>query len=490
MKRLLATTCLVHVGITVSSAAAGLTSSHTDFVLGTSLDISISGVDSTQADKTITIVRAEIARLEKLFSPKSDQSELARINRAKSPVAVSPDMIRLLENCQLWEDKTGNMLNCQLGSLQKLWQDAVVRNIEPDRIDVRKFTHESLSQQIRINPETGQVTRPEALLLDPTALAKGYILDRALEQARAASPNATGIKIDLGGDAVYWGTPDKKASWLVGIADPFAPSDNGDFLTALSLNSLAIASSGHNSRSYTIGRRSFSQILSPRDGWPVENAPAATVVAPDAMTADALATALTTMPIHEGLKLVNSLKGIEALIVAPDRRQFPSKDWHKLVAEKQKSLPTVWQGGKDFTIAYEIPDPQTGNYKSPYLSIWVTDSRKKLVRSLLLLGKRTRWMEENYVWWRRFGRKYDSIIDGISRPTRLPGHYNVNWDGRDDFGGVAGEGDYILHIEAAREHGGHDYRQIPLTLGAEKLILRQAAEGEIGALTLQFKPRG
>src|SRR3546814_17667215 len=68
-----------------------------------------------------------------------------------------------------------------------------------------------------------------------------------------------------------------------------------------------------------------------------------------------------------------------------------------------------------------------------------------------------RWIDSNYVWWRRYGRKIENVVDTTARPSRQPGRYHVVWDGLDDAGRRAGRGSYLLHVEAAREHGGHPY---------------------------------
>jgi len=61
--------------------------------------------------------------------------------------------------------------------------------------------------------------------------------------------------------------------------------------------------------------REVSHLIDPRTGEPVAHVLSATVVAPDAMTADALATAACVLPIHEARRLFDSLPGVEALWV-------------------------------------------------------------------------------------------------------------------------------------------------------------------------------
>ena len=484
MNRFKTTTFLTSLSLmagALSPAIAASTEEHRENILGTSFDMVVNGVSDKKAQEAIRAALEEISRLENIFSPTKADSELAALNGGETN--VSEDMAAVLRACEEWRIKTSGSLSCRLGEIKAIWKEAVNNNSTPNTERMKRLAGASSEAAFTL---AGNAVEAGTLKLDPTSLAKGYILDRALEAARRQAPAATGIKLDIGGDALYWGNADTQTNWQVGIANPFETADNAAYLATLSLSSKAVASSGHNTRTYSVEGADYSQIIDPKTGWPVTDAPAATVVANDAMTADALATALSVMPIKEGLKLINGMANVEALIVAPDGRQFPTNGWHKLQANSNQTAETLWENDFAFNIDFAIPEVDEGNYRRPYVGIWVTTPRKKLVRSLMLLGESRRWMEENYVWWRRYGRKFDSVVDGVSRPTRMPGRYNATWDGRDDFGKAIENGEYILHVEMAREHGGHTYKQIAIKIDETGFKLQQPAEGEIGDLTVFF----
>ena len=489
MSRLFCKTSLLALSSALTVTPLEATSDHRDHILGTSFDMTIHGVDQTKTQALFDETIAEIKRLETHFSPKNDDSELAAINKALATQTLSPDMTSLLNLCEAWREKTDNALSCKIGSLEAAWQTAAQTGELPDREYMKDRAQVALNSKLEIEKNSNSFKRGEALSVNPTGIAKGYIIDKALEKVRSLAPEATGIKIDIGGDAVYWGKPQEKNHWKVAVSDPHSPQDNGAFLAALALKSKAIASSGHTSRILHVADKSYSQIINPRTGWLMEDAPAATVVANDAVTADALATALSVMPIKEGLKLVNSLEGVEALIVAADKRQFPSNGWYALEENTGIGAETAWKNDFTFNIDFTIPETTEGNYKRPYVGIWVTTAKKQLTKSLMLLGESRRWMEENYVFWRRYGRKFDSIVDGITRPTRMPGNYQIFWDGRDDFGSTVEDGDYILHVEVSREHGDHTYKRFPISIGSGSFQIAEAGEGEIGAFSVKYGNR-
>ena len=89
------------------------------------------------------------------------------------------------------------------------------------------------------------------------------------------------------------------------------------------LTGRGLATSG-DYRSYIVedGRRR-SHVIDPRTGEPVTNGVvSASVLAPTCMLADGLATAAMVMGPHDGLELIESLEGVEGLIVVERRGGF------------------------------------------------------------------------------------------------------------------------------------------------------------------------
>jgi len=118
----------------------------------------------------------------------------------------------------------------------------------------------------------------------------------------------------------------------------------------------------------------------------------------------------------------------------------------------------------------------------------ITDAaaEKNPIKTLLIQGTKQDWQEDNYVWWRRYGRKQPGVVEAMGKPTRPPGKYTVGWDGTDESGKRAPQGRYLIHIEAAREHGGHAYQTIPITLGAAPASEAAPAKDELGAAQARY----
>ena len=149
-----------------------------------------------------------------------------------------------------------------------------------------------------------------ALSLD--GIAKGYILDRVVEQATAAG--AAGVLADGGGDIAAGEGEVAGTGWPVGVEHPREP---GTVLGTIEVRHQGVATSGDYMRAYTADLR-HHHIVDPRTGSSPGHASAATVVARSAMDADALATAAMVLgPVH-GIELLERVDGAEGLIVTKD----------------------------------------------------------------------------------------------------------------------------------------------------------------------------
>lgn len=476
---------LVLFALSVMAAEEQLFTQHRDGVLGTSLDVTIHGADAATAEGALNAALAEIARLEQIFSTYRADSELMLLNAARGTDSASTEMLDVLRHCSDWYAKTEGKFSCRLQPLQTLWNEAQASQVIPERPAVRALARALNQAEVLIDADKRTVQISEPIALDPSGLATGYIVDHALAVLREVAPAVTAIKLDIGGDAVYWGTPPAHQGWQVAVADPHKLADNANFLATLALTSKAVTASGHTSRKRTIARRDFSYILTARDGWPIENGTASVVVADTALLADAVATTLAVQGLTEGIDWVNTLDGVEALVIDAAGHQLSSDGWSALLAGDTSAPET--SDAAAMTLDYTLPDFSVADYNRPYLAIWISDAEQKPLKNLLLLGETERWARENTRWWRRVGRRNPELLDGVARPTRGPGEYQLQWDGKDDFGVALPPSSYLLHLEASRENGGSTYKELPFAWGGTEVIEQALTpDGELGAIHLRI----
>lgn len=472
---------------------------HADHVLGTSLDVAVATLDVNDAIAAARAARAEIDRLDASFSDWRMDSELAHLNRAGA-ANLSPALATLLREAAYWRAATNGAFDERLGAVHALWRQAAEQGIQPDLARLRQAVEDA--QAYVAPPASGgdPFSRPTGVRFGLDGLAKGAIIDAAMDAARRAAPTAHGIMIDIGGDICCYGGSPGRSGWLVGVADPTAPADNGDVIAQIELRDQAIATSGRGNRDLRFAEGSAPHVLDPRTGMPIRRLLGATVVADRAAEADAMSTALMVMRPEDGLAFVDQRPNAAAFLVAAGGAQSASELWDRLKnaagnaraqlggerrpAERQAG--PAWPSGFRVDVSYEVSTIKTSRYRRPYLAMWITDENDRVVRTLLLLGRRPGYADANYQWWSSYGAEARTKLAAVSRATRAPGRYTAIWDGRDDQGRPVTQGRYRLHVEAVRQFGGHAHSVTDLDLRGSAVTKAIPAKSEFGAVRARY----
>ena len=117
-------------------------------------------------------------------------------------------------------------------------------------------------------------------------------------------------------------------SWIIGTKDPFATPDilgrnKPDAIGALRLSNRALSSSGSSQQFFEKDGRRYHHIYDPFTGYPVDNELIVVqVIADDPVGIDPLSTLVYLLGLEEGVRLIESLEGVEAVFVTYDKRIF------------------------------------------------------------------------------------------------------------------------------------------------------------------------
>lgn len=155
------------------------------------------------------------------------------------------------------------------------------------------------------------------------------------------------------------------------------------------------------------------------------------------------------------------------------------------LAQGAKPLPSNMQLDISFVIK---PPSDTGRYHKPYVVVWVEDANGEVVKTISLWSmqeeKGKKYLPDLRKWYRNAKNP-----DAKSSATRSPGQYSLIWDGLNEKGSRAQQGEYTVFVEVARERGPYGRVRIPLTLGAAPTKGSGEGQGDLGAVNADYKAR-
>ena len=171
-------------------------------------------------------------------------------------------------------------------------------------------------RDVHLAPDRQTVTLLRPLILDLGAVAKGLAVDLA---ARELQPFEN-FAINAGGDLYLGGKNPHAERWLIGVRHP---QRNDELIDSLRISNLAVCTSGDHERRGAHDSKEH-HILDPRTGSSANVAASVTVIASNAMLADALATAAFVLGPVEGIQLLERY-GVDGLILCPKLERFATR---------------------------------------------------------------------------------------------------------------------------------------------------------------------
>ena len=245
------------------------------------------------------------------------KSELSSFNRTaiNTPMQISDGFYAILELGHRLYRLTGGAWDATVKPLVDLWGFGV-KNPErrlPEKTKIRQVLSETGYSHIQLLSGK-RVEKSRNITVDLGSIAKGYGVDAMAELFTSA--DIQDVLVEIGGEVRASGENRHGIPWVVGISRPEKNMANQGVFKAVQLDEKAIATSGNYRNFFEKDGRTYSHIINPKTGYPVENQIVSTsVIAPDCALADGLATALMVMTIQEGLDLINSLPDVECLLV-------------------------------------------------------------------------------------------------------------------------------------------------------------------------------
>ncbi len=273
------------------------------------------------ANKAAESAFKRIKHLNDVMSDYDSHSELMRLCRSAKPgepVKVSRDLSFVLGRSLELSKRTAGAFDVTVGPLVKLWRRARRRKQLPSADRLAAARNVVGYKFVRLDSQslTVALLKPD-MRLDLGGIAKGHAADEALAELRRHGISRA--LIDGSGDIVVGDPPPGKPGWSIQIA-PLQAAANAASRNLLLCN-CAVATSGDAYQFLEIGGKRYSHILDPHTGLGLTDRSSVTVIAPDGVTADSLASAVSVLGPERGLKLIEQSKGTAALIAIIDNEK-------------------------------------------------------------------------------------------------------------------------------------------------------------------------
>ncbi|MEO8100808.1 MAG: FAD:protein FMN transferase [Acidobacteriota bacterium] len=303
--------------MSVKAADASLV--RTEAVMGTLVTIQIvrGGQD---ADEAIERALEWFLEIEERCTRFDASSELMQLTaQSGTAVAVSPILFEAVRFALMVAEESGGAFDPTVGHrMAGLGFNREHRTGEIAPITATPAADVSY-RDVVLNEKNQTILLRRPLTLDLGAVAKGLAVDTAVRELEPFEDFA----IDAGGDLYLGGLNAKGEPWSVGIRHP---RRDGELIDTLLVSGQAVCTSGDYERQTSAGHH----LLDPRTGASTHAVASATVVAPAALLADALATAAFVLGPQEGIPFLTGL-GVEGLIITPDMQRHETPDLKKLL---------------------------------------------------------------------------------------------------------------------------------------------------------------
>ncbi len=301
--------------------------------MGTSYSIRIVPSTDLQIDKEeiqfgLDFLLTEIDRQMSTYRLDSEISIFNSLSNNEA-IQISDEFAIVLKRAIYWGEITKGAFDVSVLPSILLWRKGKPDREYPDQWEPPTDL-ESVMEMVKVDFKKINLNQNNLIksyldqMIDLNAIAKGWGVDQLFKYMRDAGMK--NFMVEIGGEVRTIGNNIKGSHWKIGIDKPMIGTVPGEQIySVVSVSNQAMATSGNYRNFKEYNNVKYSHIIDPQTGKPTQsNIASVTVIAPNCMDADALATALNVMDVKEGKALVESLDGIEAFWIMKEKGHLRS----------------------------------------------------------------------------------------------------------------------------------------------------------------------
>ena len=239
-------------------------------------------------------------------------SEISALNAGDS-ILISKDFANVIARSVILSERTGGNFDITIAPVVKAW--GFSKGEYNSKVKIDSLMNYVGSSRLLLPKANVRYAIPKGMQLDVNAVAQGYTVD--LIEEYLVSKGVTDYLIEVGGEVVCNGVNSAGRKWRIGIDRPEENRSEGVFQTIVELDTMALATSG-NYRKFWVDEKGQKVVhtIDPRTGKPVVSTLlSASVIGPDATTADAIATAAMVMGNEGAIEMLEKLPEVEGFLI-------------------------------------------------------------------------------------------------------------------------------------------------------------------------------
>jgi FAD:protein FMN transferase len=294
--------------------------SETRNLMGSFVTITLLHPSRGQAQDALGKAFQRMEALIPLFDRHDPASALSVLNESGTLPHPPPELLKLLERSLAFRARTGGLFDVTIKPVLDLYESEKERGRLPAAPAIQEALGRVAAAKLSLSPQRIAFSR-EGMGITLDGIAKGTMVDETIAFLRKE-----GIRhalVDAGGDLRVMGGRAGGLPWRIGIYDPHRERESLEMIT---LREGAVATSG-NYMVYFDREKVHHHILSPENGVSPVGSVSATVIAPDAEQADALATALMLFGPEKGRSFIDRQERLSSLLLTRGGRKVCSRHW-------------------------------------------------------------------------------------------------------------------------------------------------------------------
>ena len=289
------------------------------YSLGTLNQLKVSG---RKANKAIDESIRKLCEIDDKMSVFKENSEISKINQhaGKQVQIVSKDTYYVIEKAIKYCSLSKGDFDITIRPIVALWgigkEDSKVPTINEIKETLKVVNYKDIVTDKNNRSIFLKYKKQE---IDVGGIAKGYAADE-VRDIMLKNKIKSGL-INLGGNIFVIGNKDDGTAWTVGIQNPI--KTRGEFALTISVINKSIVTSGSYERYFETGGKKYHHIINPSTGYPSESdIISATIISDNSIDGDGLSTGVYIMGVQKAMKLIEEIKGIDAIFITINKEVY------------------------------------------------------------------------------------------------------------------------------------------------------------------------